>query len=304
MIIQKRRIRNVARYLPALQHGTPIIVGVPLEGVSSRKLTQIGFSENPNVNTAILPSPIFGPISVFNANGKEQPQRDQPMETVTRWVYRTWEDWHGNSHSGYVACDYQRYPRRFVPPPGEELRISITTENEWLITTEKIVFEPTNFSAVAHAINLLLEIFQECHVFTENLGRIIQAPLQRLNWRLLPPGSRTFEQLTQEVAPIVRRQPDEHQPVIMQRLETINAHAPDFVAIGKSGFEGYVVFGFQERQIFLFESVFIDNATYVFGDDWKALSQMTKGDIINNNLAQARIYHRPGWHQEIRQLLA
>jgi len=225
------------------------------------------------------------------------------METVTRSVFTTWEDWHGTPHSGYVNRDYRRYPRTLVPPPAVELRVSATTQDEILVTTEQSIFEPANFPAITHKINLILEIFGECHIFTENLERIIQAQLRRLNWRLLPPGARPFEQLRDEVREIVQQQPEDHQPTIMRRLETLNSHRPDFVAIGEAGFNGYVVFGFTARHIYLFESVFIDNATYVFGDNWQALSQLSKAEIITGNLAQDRIFHTNGWHQRIDQAL-
>ncbi len=92
--------------------------------------------------------------------------------------------------------------------------------------------------------------------------------------------------------------------MVENRLETINNYGPTFVAIGDGGFHGYVIFGFPEHGLFLLESSFEGNATYVFGERWEALSQLTKKEILAGNLQTARVIHRAvSWHGEIRQML-
>jgi hypothetical protein len=302
MIIQGRRIRNANRYLQVVNDGTPIIIGIDMADIRVGGLQAAGFPAQSTVNDSILPA-AHGAISSFNANGRHDVQHHLPFETVTHSVYTTWTDWHGNEHSGYVARDYRRRPRLFVPPPGVELVISARVDGTEVVTTPSFIWTQANAETAKHRINLLLELFGRCEVFTEGLDRIIQAPIHRLNWRLLPPGPRPFAQLQQHLAHVIQEAPESHQPVITNRLEAINSHHPDFAAIGEGGFHGYVVFGFQNQDLYLFESIFIGNATYVFGNNWQALSQMTKADIINNALALERIIHRPGWHQRIQQLL-
>ena len=70
--------------------------------------------------------------------------------------------------------------------------MAATVDGELILVTNAIVYNAANMVAITHRINLFLEIFGECHVFTENLERIIQAPVRRLHWRLLPPGRRPF----------------------------------------------------------------------------------------------------------------
>jgi hypothetical protein len=41
----------------------------------------------------------------------------------------------------------------------------------------------------------------------------------------------------------------------------------------------------------------------VFEDNWEALSQMTKADIINENLQKARLVHNKGWRDAIKGLV-
>jgi len=303
MIVTGRSIRNLARHFAFVPRGAQIIVGIARARVSAAKLAEIGFPANVDVNAAILPAGSFGRVSHFNAHGREEIHTDRPKETVARWVYTSWEDWHGQRHSGYVSRSYERYPRTFIPPPAVEISILAMVTGEELLTTPVIGYEGANEAAILHRVNLLLEMFGECEVFTANLERIIQAPVHRLNWRLLPIGARPFAQLRQEIEPLVRRAPQEERPVIFQRLETINGRGPEFVAIGEGGFSGYVVFGFPGRHLFLFESISFGNATYVFGKDWQYLSRLTKAEILDQNLAIERVIHRDAWRHRILQLL-
>ena len=72
----------------------------------------------------------------------------------------------------------------------------------------------------------------------------------------------------------------------------------------KSGeLAGYVIFGFPEKNLYVLESGFYGNATYVVTDDWEVLSRMTKAELINGDLHQTRVVHLKSWSYEIRQLL-
>jgi hypothetical protein len=74
------------------------------------------------------------------------------------------------------------------------------------------------------------------------------------------------------------------------------------VAIGQAGFSGYLIFGFTSRNLFICESVFYGNATYVFESDWEKLSKLSKAEILNQDLQKDRIIHREGWERKIATL--
>ncbi|MBT2655349.1 hypothetical protein J7E81_08875 [Bacillus sp. ISL-18] len=87
--------------------------------------------------------------------------------------------------------------------------------------------------------------------------------------------------------------------IVSDRLETISQYQPDFHAIGTNGYRGYVIFGFTNQNLYIFE---YGNATYVFEGDWKQLSQMTKAEILTANLQKHRFVHLEGWKQQIEGL--
>jgi hypothetical protein len=229
------------------------------------------------------------------------------METAYRQAEWRWTEFHGRygreEQSRIVDVPYKRYPRTHVSPPSVELTIGVTADGQRVLVTPQMTFTGEDDKDLIHVVNLILEILGFCEFFTTNLDQLIQAPLRRLNWKLLPSGRRAWNELRPKVLKVISRAEKGNQPVIEHRLEEINHYGPDFVAIGTAGFAGYVVFGFTDRDLFVFESVYTGNATYVFGDQWERLSRLTKMQILDSRLHRDRILHREGWDIRVQSLL-
>ena len=306
MIISGRRIRNIDRRLAAIGSGANIIVGLTDLDRFPNQISQLGFSANSSNGDTILPPAAFGPVSHYNAEGREIVHRDQPMETAHRQAEWHWTEWHGRydhvERSKIVDVPYERYPRTFDPPPSVELTITTNQDAEKLLITPVTTFDRTNYHRILHTVNLLLEMFGECNIMDENLQSIHQPHLRRLNWNVLPEGRMPWEQLIVQLNPVVEREPHGNQPVIRHRLQRVNTHGPAFVAVGQGGFDGYVIFAFPERHIFILECVHFGNATYVFGENWETLSQMTKAEILSNDMQQDRLVHQENWGRRLDDL--
>ena len=308
MIIRKKRIRAVERHFGFLSPGTRVVLGVTVARLSSGQLKSAGFEGELTVGSSVLPPATAGPVSLRNAEGHNIVHDDEPMETAYRQVEWSWLEFNGPydrvEKSKIVDVPYERYPRTFVPPPGVELTVSKSTDGTTLLVTTAIDFEPGSFDRLLHTANLLLELFGACEVFTDDLDSIVQTPLRTLNWEVLPPGEHPWEKLRERVEPIISNRPQKSQVVIRHRLETIGRHQPAFVAVGRAGFRGYLIFGFPTRNLFVLESTLRDNATYVFAEGWKDLSRRTKAEILSGNLQKERIIHREGWGDRVDGLLA
>lgn len=302
MYINKHRILHSGTYLHDFQPGTNVCIGVNNLERHITKINRCGFSNPILVGERLIPAPLFGQISRFNAEGKYIKRKDLPMETVYRSVERTWTDWHGNEHSGYVDVPYHRYPREYVPAPYNELQVLEDAIGNKLIVSEFVVVNDNNLSKITTIINLFLEIFGECYILREDLVPQLNVPIIRLQWRILPPGVYPWERLRVHLAPAiesVRR----NKGAIMRRFEVLNSYGPTEIAIGEAGFRGYVAFRFPERNINILESSYVDNATYVFGNDWEELTRLSKSEIINGNLHLDRVIHNPLWENSIRRII-
>jgi hypothetical protein len=306
MLIRGTRIRSLARHMRGVPAGAPVVVALTDPGRFARRLTAAGFTERLEPGETVLPAPI-GPTTRFNAEGGYIVHKDQPMETAYRQIEWTWTEFRGRYDreevSKIVDVPYKRYPRTFVPPPSTELKVALRIDESKLIVTDALRYEPAHHDELLHNINLFLELFGEAETLTENLDGYIVADLRRLNWSLLPPGEHPWPRLRSHLEAHVDRAPAGNRPVLLHRLETVNSFGPTFTAIGQAGFAGYIVFGFPDKDLYVLESLYYGNATYIFGESWERLSQMTKAQILDGHLEKHRLIHREGWDKAVRQLL-
>lgn len=305
MKINQKRIRNLERHLPATFQNRRINIGLTDLQKFDAKLIAIGFSADLNIGETVLPS-VVGPVTRFNAEGKNIIRRDLPKETVYRQIEWRWTERHGDrevEQTDFRYVSYERYPRDFVPPPSVELQIVADLQGNKLLAAGAFDYAAADHLAITHSINVLLEIFRECEILTEDLQPIAPLATRRLNWEIMPPGAHPWEQIKKSVAPMVERAKKGNQGVILRRLEFMNQAVPELIAQGRGGFSGYIVFGFPRKNLYVLESLYYGNATYVFRENWEKLSQLTKAEILIGNLQAARIVHQPGWEKEIRRLL-
>ena len=255
---------------------------------------------------AVLPA-VRGPVSRFNAQGKEIVHRDQEKETVYRQREWTRKEWHGDHQvevTDFVDIPYQRYPRTFIRPPGVEFRSGVTTEGSPILVTERRTYDGPADDRCLHVINLMLEYFGECDVLGEDLASIIGVEVKRLNWHVLPEGARTWDQLRAELGPHIDQFDGAKNAAFRSRLDHVNKFGPTFAAVGRAGFKGYVIFGFPQKGLTFCESIYKFNATYVFGEDWQEVSRLSKTHVLDQKLHKHRLIHMPGWHDRESALLA
>lgn len=305
MIITGKRKHKLDKQLHSLQEGATIILGVPVSEDIQETLSKIGFDSLAEGET-VLPSPI-GPICRYNAEGKEILHKDQPMETAYRQAEWTWEQWAGRydteTMSKIVDIPYQRYPRSFIPPPSLELSIAVNSQGEKYVISKKHRLDFDNPVELLHCINVFLEIFNQCQVLTKNLDGYSINRVRQLNWHILPPGKYPWKKLEGQLRPIIEKEKEQKQVVIRHRLELIDQYDPEFVAIGRAGFAGYLIFGFPGKNLYILESLYFGNATYVFEEEWERLSRLTKAEILTGNFQKDRIIHRVQWDKQVKKLL-
>lgn len=240
---------------------------------------------------------VIGKTSDFNANGKENKLRHLPKVKKTRAVYTTWEDWHGYPHSGMVYREYEVFQTEFIPPPSVELTIIETAQNKKVVKAGVFQKSEDNSEIIFHTINLLLELFGECEILTSEGSRAIgDKTIKRLNWEVLPKGKYPWEKAKEIVEKIIEDKDKSQQHVLRHNFEAITRHEPDFIAVGKGGFSGYLICCFKNTKCYVLESTHPDNATYVF-------SENTKAEILQNNLQDERIIHNRKWKSRINNLL-
>lgn len=301
MVINQKRIMNVSK-LKALELGKQI--RVVMKNPEFQKLNKMGFGDDLTTGQCILPQ-IIGPASRLNANGKFIIHKDLKKEKCYRmveWTYKQFagrDDFKEVTDSTYVP--YFRYQRTLIPPNALEFTID-EIDGERVLTSEQFEFGVDD-NKIVTAVNVLLEYFGYCEVLSDDFSSAIKGEIIRLNWTILPKGKVAWETQKERIEPFLSKAKGNNRKVIDKRLETINSKSPDFTAIGEGGFSGYIVHGFSEKELYILESVEVNNATYVLSKNWEEISKLTKADILKNDLYEFRVIHSPGWYENIRKII-
>lgn len=286
--------------------GAPVIVALTVTEGHVSELQEAGFSAELEIGETVLPKPA-GKVSEYNAEGTHIVHRDRPMETAYRQMEWTWEQWSGpytETQARIVDVPYKRYPRTFVEPPSVELTVAEVPGREKVVVSEPVPYDDEHVDALLHRVNLFRELFGEAALLTEELEPFTRTEVRRLNWEILPPGELPWERLQRRLRPILDRMGERTGPAVEHRLRLLTEERePDFTAVGRAGFHGYIIFGYESTGLYVVESLHYGNATYVLGQDWARLSQMTKAEILRADLQEDRIIHREGWDGRVRGLL-
>jgi hypothetical protein len=302
------KIRKLDKYASLIGNGRTIVCGLDDVAYHHEKLVQVGFSHDLSEGESILPDSKFGPTCTKNSEGWIEVHKNRPMETYYTPIVWRWREFRGrDDYEEKEEIRYRsgkRYPRTVHSPLGIEISIRLKTDGKKVAILEFLEVKPDNFQRIVDSINILVEIFGECDLLTNNLDTIIRGEVKRLNWRILPPGKRPWESIKTEIKEVIEREPPGNQEVIEKRLEAINHYGPDFVAVGQHGFTGYLIFGFPRKTLYLLESLFSGNATYIFGNDWERLSKLSKAEILKDKLQKQRVIHQKEWAKEIARLLS
>jgi len=214
--------------------------------------------------------------------------------------------WHGPDRVEVwttIDVPYKRYPRDFVQPPSCELQIT-RRGRELLVVSDLVTYTQANLERLKHLINLFLELFGICEVLDESMAPPPAPVVRRVNWEILPRGHYPWTKMQEYVRPLIEQARKGKRPILEQRLERVGRHDPDFMAIGRAGFSGYLVFGFEKRGLYILESMYYGNATYVFDRDWETLSQLTKAEILSSSYQRDRIVHLTSWEGQFATLMA
>jgi hypothetical protein len=306
MLVTKR-IRQLDDVLAHFAGTGGLYVVQPATAELEARLRQLGFSHPWHSGEALLPAATFSRAAKRNANGYEIVHRDQPKETRYHQIQWTWTEFHGQDaieRTGIKDRPYYRYPRTQIPPYSIELRMHRNDIGEFLVASGPFqLADPEGRAALQNTIHLFVDLFGGC-TLVRDIRVSIPAPLRRLNWEILPPGEHPFERAEAAISRVIGQSRQSAQPVLQARFAEIAAFQPTFTAVGMRGFSRYVVHGWDEQQLYLLESLEVNNATYVLSQNWEVVSAMTKAQILHSDAHEARLIHRQQWFQELRELMA
>lgn len=297
MRIQKKRVRKIDSIVSAFA-GSPMIYVAffPQSPEQMQLVERAGFSDTTARDVKVLPSEI-SPVTRYNARGKNKILRDLPKEPFTRWCWIT--DWNGDDH--YVSIPGMRYPRQHMPAPEEEIALT-EADGKPVVLSEPLTNQPSEHDRILHVVNVFLSLFGECVILDSEKSTLCDmSEVKRVNWRIFPKGNMMWSHVETYVKGIRAGGPS-RQKERAYCLHAIHGHSPDEIYAGNGGFGGYLVFVYKALNMSIMENFRYGNATYIFKSDWQDVSKLSKGEILNDNLHDARLIHNNEWKVELDAL--
>jgi hypothetical protein len=297
MKIKSKSIRSIDKIIKIASELDEVILGLKTSDVPLERLIEIGFPKELPEGISIIPTAL-GKYTMFNARGREEKRPDLPKETYHVTYASTTYDWHRQPHYGSKTRSGKRIARVYIQAPSVFLSIAVINDEKYIITPSLRLSEGSTELNI-HIANLMLECFNEFEVLDENKNPLKTSKFKKLQWHILPKGVYPWDKVASMIKSGTSRLTKEESEIILERLKLINAYKPDFIGVGHGGFNGYFVFGFENKNVYILESVFLDNATYVFKENWEHLSELTKNEIINSDIEHIRVIHDKRWKQAI-----
>ncbi len=279
-----RQARVKALKLPKGYERDKICIGIP---VTDDEHLRVGLKD---VGDVVLPSAEFGPVCAKNANGYVY--TDKTQEKEYRYVTTICTRPYGNEDASPAPIDIYRmcYPQVEVPPTEIELVLAADAEGNQYVSA--ILTETVREESLGEAVNLFLEIYGFCYIYSDMLEAFIPMPRQRCNWKMLPPGEMPSEHLKQSL----ERQGKQTDTFETDRLEFVEGYTPEKAVEGINGFSGYYAYLFSGHCVL--ESAIYGNATYIIPrENWEVMSRKTKRELMDDRWVERKIIHNQYWHE-------
>lgn len=267
----------------------------------SESWERIGFENILQEGASVIPESI-GRVTHYNAFGKEIKRKDLPKELRPISYSTTITDWHGYYHDVDISRNVEAYPIDEIPAP--EVRLIVIRNEDAIYISSELISLSSDSEEVLHIANMMLECFGEFEILNAETMEVFGAKHKQVHWEVLPAGKYPWEVIRDKIRKnsYINECTKEEKNDVVLRSEFLYKFNPSTIYSGVGGFTGYYVYAFEERNLYILESVYLNNATYVFVDEWEELSKLTKKEIINNDKLYKRIIHNKSWINNIRRL--
>lgn len=302
MLLKQKRINSIS-YFSNAKEGSDIFICVDNVERFPLEILKFGFKMEDPIGSTILPFP-FNKCAQRNAEKYTTIDKSLPKENYVQTIYWTRTEWAGRGETREVTeftdiCK-KRY-HRDVHMPFSVCFTLIEDKNGKCIVSDAIKYVQSNQSKLINTVNMLLGLFGECFIVIDEKIKISKTI--HLDWEILPKGEYPWDTVKETVKKVCDKGNQTQKAMMLRNCEAISKLSPDFVAYGRAGFRGYIVFGFVNKNLYILESIFPNNATYIFENSWEELSKLTKAEILNQSLHKARIIHNSSWLSSFNEIM-
>ncbi len=301
-MIRWRRIINVKPHLIGFKKWEILYISIKYNGTIKDKLLNIWFSKIEEWESIL---PIFkSKVSITNSDWLEIVRKDLPKIQYLHELPYLIKDYWGHIHEWVNYIPKLKYQRDLIDFMW--VYLNIESKNwEFMIISDPIKNELENEFKIKNTINLFLEIFWEANITNDTFKIFTTPKIIRFNFEFLKKWEYPWEKTKDLVINSVWKKYWENiTKYIKNRWNIIEDYKPDFIWYWIWWFRWYICFWFKEKNLYILESSFLNNATYIFNEKWEDISILTKASILKWNLFKYRIIHWINWQIEIDKILS
>ncbi|MBB6020360.1 hypothetical protein HNR77_001421 [Paenibacillus sp. JGP012] len=256
------------------------------------------------VVSPILPLQSAGRYSGYNVNGRTIIRRDLPKVNKSYSVeVPNFGDWSKGSHD--MSWTRQVFKRTHWLPTEIRIVVDILEKDDKFITFKFSLDRHIDRKHQSYEDDLLFHcnLLQEntgiCDIFESNANDSDYTKTLYVNWELLPPGD---QNIARNVEYFISKFKDPSTQIIdtvTDRIRFFESLQPLQYIVGESKFSRYIG-AMLKDDLVLLENVRYGNAVYIFQENWKDLSQLSRIELLHSqNKNFIRIVHRGNWKNRI-----
>ncbi|SHL10453.1 hypothetical protein [Chryseobacterium polytrichastri] len=299
-----KRIRNIDNYLKFfLNENENFYFGLPFdEYQKSSLLDKYNLPKTfPNNSINVMPS-AKGSVTKANLNGKYVRKVPEEFEVIMKRI-----DYVRKKDRVRIKYDrkYEVYKKVLLHQFKSKLFFNLNLHGEKLFISEKLNYDKKDTMRLTHIANVFCEIFNYFEIYDKDLNPAIHFNT-KFDELILPSGTLDDQNNFDELIEISKRfnKNEQKQQAVQKRLQILKSYKPDIRGKGPNGFLGYIVFCFSDLDIVILETMYSDNATYVFTKkNFENNIINNKQTVLNQKLHEKRFVHKENWEELIRKYM-
>lgn len=284
---------------------------VSMEAIKVGNLKRLGVTVSGGDVEAISPFLPEGPgrWANWNRKGRVVPRPDWPK--VTRTWTTTSPNFGNGARYGYSSNLHTVEKRATQTLHGKAFAFEVSTQRR---PDGKVVvsfmLEPVFSGSIDHdspdllmAASLTREVIGTPRVFPNSASFSDWEKGQTFDWEFLP-VQHTGPAFNYDALANTLGIPNNSsmRDTFKERYSTIHELGPKTIRYGTTGFARYVAFEFDKAVVL--ENYYYGNAAYVMYEDWQALSQRTRLDLLADSSARfERVIHSKDWKSKLMEAI-
>ncbi|UAL53508.1 hypothetical protein [Metabacillus dongyingensis] len=258
--------------------------------------------------TNIVPNSEVGRYSFYNRYGRSVKLKKLPKidKTYSNEV-PIFGDWSRGSNT--VSWTRQVFQQEHWIPQELGIEISLLKENEETYSFKFLIDRPLNTNSthfnsdLLYYCNILQENTGVCSIFEPEASESDYIDTIFVEWELLPPGEDNKEKNINSFVKNHRNPNQKLRDLYADRIEFFESLKPKNYIKGSNQFSSYFGALLTDECVIL-ENANYGNAVYIFFEDWKELSKLSRTELLSNwDKEFERITHRGNWKNKINNVL-